>query len=78
MPSEKFYHESDENRGPGGMFEIVWGDGDDGVEIYLYAYKLREDGRPKDVHSIAPDRETLNRLIRSLRRARNAKYGTDE
>lgn len=78
MPSEKFHQLYGETEGPGGMFEIVWGDGEDGVEIYLYAYKLREDGRPKELHSLSPDRETLNRLIRSLRRARNAKYGTDE
>lgn len=78
MPSEKFHQTHDELDGPGGMFEIVWGDGEDGVEIYLYAYKLGDDGRPKDVHSLTPDRDDLNRLIRSLRRARNAKYGSDE
>lgn len=78
MPSEKFYHEPDENRGPGGMFEVAWGEGQDGVEIYVYSYKLREDGRPNELHSLSLDRETLNRMIRSLRRARNAKYGADE
>ena len=78
MPSEKFFQAPDELDGPGGTFEVVWGEGENGVEVYLYAWEPGTNGRPKHVYSFAPDRDDLNRLIRSLRRARNAKYGADE
>lgn len=78
MPSEKFFQTPDVMDGPGGMFEVVWGEGEDEVEIYLYAWQHGKDGRPKNIRSFAPDRDDLNRMIRALRRARNAKYGSDE
>lgn len=78
MPSEKFFQTPDVMDGPGGMFEVVWGEGEDGVEIYLYAWEHGKDGRPKNIRSFAPDRDDLNRMIRALRRARNAKHGSDE
>lgn len=75
MPSEKFYSLPDEFDGPGGMFEVVWGEGEEGTEAYLYAYHLNESGRPV---SKRPSREEFNRLIKALRRARSAVYGSDE
>lgn len=78
MPSEKFYSLPDEFDGPGGMFEVVWGEGEEGTEAYLYAYHLNESGRPEQVVSKRPSREEFNRLIKALRRARSAVYGSDE
>lgn len=64
MPKEGFYDE-EHNENPGLMVE--WGNGDGKVLVH------------GDVTFRAPEyRGALNRLIRSLRRARNQTFGKDQ
>lgn len=77
MPSEKF-NTYDEVYGTNKILEVVWGDGEDGPEAYIYAYRRGSNPNVRDLHVFSPDREDLNRLIRTFRRVRNAVYGADE
>lgn len=65
MPKEKFYGGTVENLEE--MFTVTWGaDADDWHKA------------PVMVAGISTDRSGLNRLIKTLRRARDATYGSDE
>jgi hypothetical protein len=65
MPKEKFYGGTPENTEE--WFTVTWGtDANDWHKA------------PVMVAGISTDRSSLNRLIKTLRRARDATYGADE
>ena len=70
MPAEKFYPHTAIEGQPSDHLEIRWGADNPGVHII------------QEVDGIGSawglDRSGINRLIRSLRRARDATYGSDE
>lgn len=70
MPAEKFYPSTAVEGEPSDLFEIAWHRDYPGVYATL---------RIGDIASgIDLDRSGINRLIRTLRRARDATYGSDE
>lgn len=87
MPSEKFYSTCPATGETLDMIsELSWPSPQDASEqstAYLTTYtpgKVSPDGvEYYDVHSVLDfNRDSLNRMIRALRRARNAIYGSDE
>lgn len=78
MPSEKFFD------GPPGaprtVVELAWSSDGEYEGVYLTTYTQRgASSGLKTIHSVIDlDRDDMNRLIRALRRARNANYGSDE
>lgn len=82
MPSEKFFDGA--TGAPRTVVELAWSSDGEYEGVYLTTYtpdKVAKDlgVAYKDVHSVLDlDRDDMNRLIRALRRARNAKYGSDE
>lgn len=71
MPSEKFYT-------PGQpVLEIGWNPDGEYEGVFLTVY---EDTSPRIIVPLVSvlGRRDLNRMIRALRRARNATYGSDE
>lgn len=70
MPAEKFYPSTAIEGEPSDHLEIRWGAENPGVHAILEV-----DGTGA---LITLDRSGINRLIRSLRRARDATYGADE
>lgn len=71
MPSEKFYTPEQP------VLEIGWSPNGEYEGVFLTVY---EDTTPRTVVPLVSvlDRDDLNRMIRALRRARNATYGSDE
>lgn len=70
---------------------VCWGaeDADIALVVEVHTDRLEQtsdeeknpaDGRPRGwrQHDVVLDREGINRLIRALRKARDAKYGRDE
>lgn len=85
MPSEKFYPSDSVEDELTQILEIAWanpGEYKEGhyenVFVMTYVKKSGSSGDVYDLMSFDLDRSGLNRLIRSLRRARNAVYGVDE
>lgn len=82
MPSEKFFDGA--TGAPRTVVELAWSSTDEYDGVYLTTYTPEKDPRDTlekytDVHSVIDlDRDDMNRMIRALRRARNAKYGSDE
>ena len=71
MPSEKYYTENQP------VLEIGWNPTGEYDNVFLTVY---EDTSPRVKVPLVKelDREDLNRMIRALRRARNATFGVDE
>lgn len=71
MPSEKFHTEDQP------VLEIGWSPNGEYDKVFLTVY---EDTSPRVIVPLVKEmnREDLNRMIRALRRARNATFGTDE
>ena len=77
MPAEKFYPPTAVEGEPSDRFEIGWNRDYDGV----YLTMILDDGAPGQPHrasGIPMDRSAINRLIRTLRRARDQAFGRDE
>ena len=76
MPKESFYPPDAVEGQPSDRFEVGWGRDYPGVYVTLI---IQGGGSSAPVVAGVPvDRSAINRLIRSLRRARDAAYGPDE
>lgn len=79
MPSEKFYPSLNGDNKAGHTLEVAWSKDHGYDKVYVMGVAPSTDPQKDfEVLSFDLDREDLNRLIRSLRRARNAVYGSDE
>ena len=76
MPAEKFYPPHGEEGVLSSHIEIGWHRDHGGVYATAVIYNT-PDG-PPITEGIPLDRSAINRLIRTLRRARDATYGRDE
>jgi len=77
MPAEKFYPPTSTAGEPPDRFEVAWHRDYSGV----YLTMILDDGtpgQPPRSSAVELDRSAINRLIRTLRRARDAAYGADE
>lgn len=70
MPAEKFYPSTAVEGQPSDHLEIAWHRDYPGVHATLVIGKAAS--------GIELDRSAINRMIRSLRRARDATFGSDE
>lgn len=70
MPAEKFYPSTAIEGQPSDHLEIKWHGNNPGVQILIEV-----DGLGATWFA---DRSAINRMIRSLRRARDATFGADE
>lgn len=77
MPAEKFYPPTSTAGESSDRFEVAWHRDYSGV----YLTMILDDGtpgQPPRSSAVELDRSAINRLIRTLRRARDAAYGADE
>lgn len=74
MPAEKFYPPTAIDGAPSDRLEVGWHKEYDGVHLTM----ILDDGTKPRVSAIPLDRAGLNRLIKTLRKARNQTYGADE
>lgn len=78
MPSEKFHNSETAVEGqPNDRIEIGWSREQEYDGVYVTSVVELEDG-PPIVNAIPLDRSGLNRMIRTLRKARDQVYGRDE
>ena len=76
MPAEKFHPPTAVEDKPSDRFEIGWHRDYPGVFLTMI---MNDPATTVDrVSGIELDRSGINRLIRTLRRARDATYGADE
>jgi len=71
MPAEKFYPTSAIENEPSDNLEVAWHRDYPGVYLTLVTC---EGG----AHAVDLDRSGLNRIIKTLRKARDQTYGSDE
>lgn len=79
MPVEKFYPSAAVEGDPSEVLEVCWSKDEEG-EGYENVWIIASDGNDDIAWGLAfdLDRSGLNRLIKALRRARNAAFGGDE
>lgn len=75
MPAEKFYPPTATEGRPSDHIEIGWHRDYDGIHITTV---IPRDGDAPILTALPLDRSAINRLIRTLRRARDATYGRDQ
>lgn len=79
MPVEKFYPSAAIEGQPSEVLEVAWSKDEPG-EGYENVWIIASEGNDGIAWSMSfdLDRSGLNRLIKALRRARNATFGVDE
>lgn len=85
MPSEKFHptyldQDFEGNDRPIPMLEVAWSSTGEYDKVYVQALRPDADNPLNYYETMAfdLDRKGINRMIRALRRARNAAFGEDE
>jgi len=78
MPAEKFYPSTAVEDRPSDRFEVAWHRDYPGVHVTMIMVGYSGATVVDRASAIDLDRSGINRLIRTLRKARDQTYGADE